>query len=192
MTIPFTMLREVDMNVDLPVWKRRANKDLGYGTNAKVMAGVTKRVWQDQGYVGDVFSDESFQLAWDCSEMQEVAGGGASFYLGGREGVRSGEGAVNDLALEYLTALDQVYPGVRNAFNGNAHRMHWPSHRYTKGSYACYKPGQWTTVAGAEGRPVGNLFFAGEHCSREFQGFMNGGAETGRKAAEAIAGIARD
>jgi monoamine oxidase len=34
---------------------------------------------------------------------------------------------------------------------------------------------------------VGNLFFAGEHCSSYFLGFMNGAAETGRMAAEAVA-----
>ncbi|MGQ0645243.1 MAG: FAD-dependent oxidoreductase, partial [Elusimicrobiota bacterium] len=57
---------------------------------------------------------------------------------------------------------------------------------FSRGSYACYTPGLWTSLAGAEGEPVGNLFFAGEHCSSEFQAYMNGGAETGRKAAEAI------
>lgn len=36
-------------------------------------------------------------------------------------------------------------------------------------------------------KPVGKLFFAGEHCSYDFQGYMNGGAETGRWAAEAMA-----
>ena len=192
LTIPFTMLREVDIRLTLPDWKRRAINELGYGTNAKVMAGVTKRVWQEQGYVCDVFSDESYQLAWDCSEMQPFDNGGVAFYLGGEEGMRSGEGPAKDVALKYLDALNKIYPGVRDTFNGNAHRMHWPTHRFTKGSYACYKPGQWTTISGAEVRPVGNLFFAGEHCSADFQGFMNGGAETGRKAAEAIAGIVKD
>ena len=142
-----------------------------------------------------MFSDEAYQLAWDCSEMQKAEdgmSGGVAFYLGGNEGIRSGEGAARDVALRYLGDLSKMYPGVRSTFNGNAHRMHWPTHRFTKGSYACYKPGQWTTISGAEGKPVGNLFFAGEHCSRDFQGFMNGGAETGRKAAEAIMGILRD
>ena len=37
-----------------------------------------------------------------------------------------------------------------------------------------------------ETKLIGNLFFAGEHCSREFQGYMNGGAVTGREAAEAV------
>lgn len=34
--------------------------------------------------------------------------------------------------------------------------------------------------------PIGDVYFAGEHCSVDFQGFMNGAAETGRVAAEQI------
>jgi monoamine oxidase len=34
--------------------------------------------------------------------------------------------------------------------------------------------------------PIGDVYFAGEHCSVDFQGYMNGAAETGRVAAETI------
>ncbi len=54
------------------------------------------------------------------------------------------------------------------------------------GSYSCYKPGQWTSLGGEEGKPVDDLHFAGEQCSSEYQGYMNDGAETGRTAAEAV------
>jgi monoamine oxidase len=70
--------------------------------------------------------------------------------------------------------------------SGKYSRFHWPTHQFTKAGYSCFKVGQWTTIAGAEGRPVGNLLFAGEHCSYDFQGYMNGGAETGRVAAEEV------
>jgi len=36
---------------------------------------------------------------------------------------------------------------------------------------------------GVEGERVGNLFFAGEHTSLENQGYMEGGCETGQRAA---------
>jgi monoamine oxidase len=65
-------------------------------------------------------------------------------------------------------------------------RFHWPTHPWTKGSYAAYRPGQWTTIHGAEGERVGNLHFAGEHCSINSQGFMNGAVETGESAAKAV------
>lgn len=35
---------------------------------------------------------------------------------------------------------------------------------------------------------VGNLYFAGEHLSDAFHGYMNGAAQTGRLAAEALIG----
>ena len=36
-------------------------------------------------------------------------------------------------------------------------------------------------------RPFGRLFFAGEHTSIRWQGYMNGAIESGRRAAEEIA-----
>ncbi len=39
---------------------------------------------------------------------------------------------------------------------------------------------------GVEGERVGNLFFAGEHTSLEYQGYMEGGCETGQAVAIAI------
>jgi monoamine oxidase len=62
----------------------------------------------------------------------------------------------------------------------------WPTFPFTLGAYSCYKVGQWTTIAGAEIKPVGNLFFAGEHCSQDFQGYMNGAAETGKQVAKKL------
>ncbi|MCC6459673.1 MAG: FAD-dependent oxidoreductase, partial [Saprospiraceae bacterium] len=34
--------------------------------------------------------------------------------------------------------------------------------------------------------PVRRLYFAGEHTSTEYWGFMNGAAETGRRVAEKV------
>ena len=65
-------------------------------------------------------------------------------------------------------------------------RFHWPTHEWVKGSYACYTPGQRTAFRGAEGERVGQLHFAGEHCSLQFQGFMEGAIETGEATARAL------
>ena len=56
------------------------------------------------------------------------------------------------------------------------------------GSYSCWKVGQYTTFAGYERVRQGNCHFAGEHCSINFQGFMEGGAEEGRRAAKEVIG----
>ena len=68
------------------------------------------------------------------------------------------------------------------------HLEHWPSNALALGSYTCYMPGQFTTIAGLEGLPVGNVFFAGEHANSfyDWQGFMEGAALSGVDAAAAI------
>ncbi len=188
LAVPFTMLRQVELPVELPAAQRRAIAELGYGTNAKVLVAMGKRVWRDQGYVGSVYSDEAFQLAWDNSRLQSGSAGGLTLYSGGRAGVAVGEGTAEAQAERLLPGAERVFPGVAGAA-GKARRFHWPSHPLSLGSYSCYKPGQWTTIRGAEGLPGGNLLFAGEHCSRDHQGFMNGAVETGRLAAMQIVAI---
>jgi monoamine oxidase len=43
-----------------------------------------------------------------------------------------------------------------------------------------------TGFSGYEGVRQGNIHFAGEHCSTSFQGFMEGGASEGVRAANEI------
>jgi monoamine oxidase len=54
------------------------------------------------------------------------------------------------------------------------------------GSYACWLVGQYTKFAGYERVTQGTCYFAGEHCSINYQGFMEGGAEEGACAARQI------
>ena len=186
LTIPFTMLREVKIDVDLPAVKKKAIAELGYGANAKVMVGFKSRPWERRGYAGNIYSDETFQLAWANSYLQPGAEGGLTLYSGGKLAHDAGQGPAEEVAMRLLRGIERAYPGTLAQRNGKVSRFHWPTYPWTKGAYACYKPGQWTTIAGAEGVPVGNLFFAGEHCSYDFQGFMNGGAQTGADAAKAV------
>ena len=65
--------------------------------------------------------------------------------------------------------------------------MHWPSSPLFLGSYACYLPGQ-AAWSGTEGETEGHLYFCGEHTSEDFQGYMEGAAESGQRVADEIIG----
>jgi monoamine oxidase len=58
-------------------------------------------------------------------------------------------------------------------------------------SYSFYRVGQYTEFAGYEAVTEGGVLFAGEHTSINFQGFMEGGAEQGRRAAREAARMIR-
>ncbi|QHT72110.1 NAD(P)-binding protein [Rhodocytophaga rosea] len=186
LTLPFTLLRNVAITVPLPSWKTNAIQNLGYGTNAKLLLGFNTKPWRTNGYTGYLFSKGPVQSGWDNTQLQAGNKGGYTVYLGGIAGVKVGQGTAQSQVSNFLPALQAIWPGMSSSFNGIAERMHWPTHPFTKASYACYKPGQYTTIAGAERKSVGNLFFAGEHCSINYQGYMNGAAETGKQAAEEI------
>jgi Flavin containing amine oxidoreductase len=90
----------------------------------------------------------------------------------------------------FLADLHKVYPGA-NAFlmrgpGGGVlpvHLENWSRNPLFRGSYTCNQPGYFTTIAGNEAPPVGNLFFAGEHTNSakaaRQPGLIGGGAEGG-------------
>lgn len=94
----------------------------------------------------------------------------------------------------FVDDLDQVFPGARAAVSRRGdgtivgQRAHWTPQAYSRGSYTCYKPGQFCGLAGLEGQPAGALKFAGEHTDSfyEWQGFMEGACNSGLRAADEL------
>lgn len=187
LALPFTLLRKVRMDVDLPARKRRAIDQVAYGTNAKLMIGFERRAWRDHHANGASMSDLAYQTTWDTSRKQAGTAGALTNFTGGRHGVALGQGTPKQQAEAAVRDLERVFPGIAAA-RGNAAeaRMHWPSNPWVLGSYACFRPGDWSSIGGVMGESVGGLHFAGEHCSIEAQGFMEGGCETGELAANAV------
>lgn len=183
MTIPFSVLRDVKMNVDMSPKKEKCIKELSYGTNAKMFVGMNKRSWRDQGFSGYVLSD-LIQNGWDSSHMQNdnMGAGGYSIFFGGKMGKNLKDSQIGG----YLDKLNVIYPTIKDQFNGKKGTFNWSNSPLAKGSYACMTVGQHTAFGGVESEPINSILFAGEHCSKDFQGYMNGGAETGRKAAEEL------
>jgi len=81
-----------------------------------------------------------------------------------------------------------VLPGAAGHWSGKATDDFWTADQWTKGSYSYWKVGQYTTFSGMEGLRQGNCHFCGEHTSRDFQGYLNGGVQTGEDAAAEILG----
>lgn len=187
LALPFTLLRKVRVDVELPPRKRQAIQQIAYGTNAKLMIGFERRTWREHGANGASMSDLGYQTTWDTSRKQAGNAGALTNFTGGRHGVELGQGTAKQQAEAAVRDLERVFPGIAAA-RGNASeaRMHWPSNPWVLGSYACFRPGDWSSIGGVMGESVGGLHFAGEHCSIEAQGFMEGGCESGELAAQAI------
>ncbi|QSX79477.1 flavin monoamine oxidase family protein [Agrilutibacter solisilvae] len=187
LAMPFTLLRDVRIDATLPAHKRHAITQLAYGTNAKLMIGYTRRPWRDRGANGASMSDLSYQTTWETSRKQAGASGILTNFTGGRHGLELGKGTARQQADAASAALEHVFPGALAAREGAREvRMHWPTQPWARGSYACFRPGDWSSLRGVMGEAVGGLHFAGEHCALETQGFMEGGCESGEIAAKEV------
>jgi monoamine oxidase len=186
LAIPFTILRELDLRFKMPALKQKAIRELGYGTNAKLIAGFSRRPWEDAHSTGYTFTDLEFQCCWETSRGQPGSHAILTNFAGGNLGLHLNEGDLQDRANTFVSQAEQIYAGTRDAFTKKAIRQHWPSSPFALGSYTCYKPGQYSTFSESVATPIGNLFFAGEHTSAEFNGYMEGAAESGERAAKEV------
>jgi monoamine oxidase len=199
LAIPFTTLREVDMSgFELPSWKRRAIDELRYGSSAKHMVGFTARPWRapEIGGSGAMYADLThLQNVWETSQSTGTDGRGVlTDYLGGARGrtvdPRRSEAETSD----FLSDLDRLVPGASATARRNSrnrfvtHIENWSINEWQRGGYTCNHPGYFTTICDYEAPPVRALHFAGEHTSSfyEWQGFMEGAAVSGVRAATEV------
>jgi monoamine oxidase len=199
LTMPFTALRNVDLSgLSLPPWKLDAISGLGYGDNAKMMVAFDKPCWRDLGSTGASYSDSNLpnhQCTWETNPSRANATRAVlTDYSSGQRALQLNAMPLQSAAAAFVSDLDSVFPGANlhaTRANGGqyvAHLEHWPSNPLALGSYTCYLPGQLTEIGGNEGKPVGNVFFAGEHADSffEWQGFMEGAIRSGIQAAADI------
>ena len=202
--VPAPILRQIDFRVPMPSVWRAFIDEITMGRNEKVQAHAGDAVWKGpMGSGGELWQtdDKGYALGWDGSV--HLAGRAVepvwTWYQGG--------GQVDDLSLSpaeqahrFALATDPAIPGLSGATaNGPWRRTGWHRDPFTMGSYSCWAPGQLTRfghLLSVESEDpgehrvarAGNIVFAGEHVSDAFPGFMNGGAQTGRMAAEVLVG----
>lgn len=197
--MPFMALRHVELQVDLPETLRRFIHEVNLGINEKLFAGFNQRIWhQEQGFVGEAWTDLGYSQIWEETQRQpEQPEGSLTFFLGGDEVRRTRQPAYRQ-GQQFINHLERVMPGAIAASTGQFYGTDWSGDPYIGGGYTSFKPGQYLEFGeylyieseDPDERVdvhVGNLVFAGEHLSDEFYGYMNGGAQTGRLAAEVIA-----
>ena len=188
LAIPFSIMRSsVDFKrANFEPLKVTAINELGMGTNSKLHVQFTKRYWNDLGNNGNTFADTGYQNTWEVTRAQPGTSGILVDYTGGLIGASFGSGTPSERAQQFLTQIDPLLPGLGGYWNGRATIDFWTGYQWTKGSYSYWKVGQYTKFSGMEKTPQGTCHFAGEHTSQDFQGYLNGGVETGERAANEI------
>lgn len=203
LTLPFSVLRDVELHasLQLPAWKTLAIKSTDMGRHSKLMVGFDGPVWRSQhGLNGTGFSDmPSVQATWETNPSRATAAHAvlAGYFGGAQAQGMTAAGTQADTGA-FLAGLERVMPGATAAASRDAsgrflaYTENWAGNPFSKGSHSTNRPGYFTNTAHHEGKAVGNLMFAGEHTSSfyEWQGFMEGAALSGLRAAGEVLALA--
>lgn len=202
LAIPFAVLSGVDTShAGFDALKHTAINELGRGHNGKLQMQFTDRGWNGQGpwpgkSNGSSYSDTGYQASWDVTRAQPGNPGILVLYSGGSVtdamkttspfATATDANVVRDVN-KGLRQLDSVYPGLN--WNGKATQSLPHKSPFFNNAYSYWKVGQYTQFSGYEAATQGGVYFCGEHTSTDFQGFMEGGASTGKDTAKALASL---
>jgi monoamine oxidase len=187
LALPATLLRRMPITPALPAPQHEAIVRLKYGRATKTLLQFSKRFWRATGRPRAFGSPLPFGAVWDGNEEQRgragilslLAGGGASDAtqaIVAKHGARGLAGA-----LDWLGSKDGELLASRQII--------WEQDPYARGGYAFFDPQFDPSLRAWLARPAGRLFFAGEHTSVRWQGYMNGAVESGRRAAAEVAAV---
>lgn len=196
LAVPFPIVESIDTSgAGFDALKRTAIHELGRGHNGKLTIQFEQRGWRGRGpwpgvSAGSTFADTGYQASWETTRAQPGREGLLTLFSGGNvtDAMKSTKAfaTVSDPLVRQdvqrgLAQLAKVYPGL--SWNGRATESLYHKAPQAGLAYSYFKVGQYTKFAGYEGARQGNVFFAGEHTSQDFQGYMEGGASTGKAAA---------
>ncbi|MGW7200505.1 flavin monoamine oxidase family protein [Streptomyces chryseus] len=201
--VPLPVLQRLDLSA-AGFDPRMTNllRDARMGDCTKLNMQFSARPWRGTGpwpgvSAGDCFTDSDVQQTWDTTKLQPGTGGILIQYGSGRLArelapatpfATESDPYVRDLAARRSREVDAFFPGTSRTWTGKAQLSAWHRDPYTLGAYSYWPVGYLHRYAGYEGTPQGNVHIGGEHCSYDFQGFMEGGATEGERAARQVIG----
>ncbi|WP_327357135.1 flavin monoamine oxidase family protein [Streptomyces sp. NBC_01304] len=201
--VPLPILQQLDLT-KAGFDPRMTNllRDARMGHCTKLNMQFSSRPWRGTGAwpgvsAGDCFTDTDVQQTWDTTKIQPGTGGILIQYGSGSLAkaltpatpfATESDRYVRDLATKRLKGIDAFFPGTSAKWTGRAQLSAWHRNPYALGAYSYWPVSYLHRYAGYEGTPQGNVHIGGEHCSYDFQGFMEGGATEGERAAREVIG----
>ena len=187
----------VVMTVPPPAWRHfKVDPPIpdGYAPHAgpaiKYLAKVSAAFWTKDGLAPDSLTDSAIGMTWEGTDGQRSNRDKAACLIG----FSGGRAAAECLAFpaekqreEFARHFEMVYPGFSEAFEKGLF-VGWPREKWTLCGYSSPALGEVTTVYPNYEKPFGGrMYFAGEHTSLAFRGFMEGALNSGAVVAGKIA-----
>ena len=183
-TLPYTVLRDIDVT---PAWtpaKGYAIRNLYMGPVARVFVQTDSRFWEADGRNGFATVDQPMEI-WSPTFKEPGRRGIIMSYIYEDLAVRYSGMSEDEQVRRSLALFEQIHPGLRDHVEG-ATTWSWLNHPWSKGAYAVIRPQDYKTVLPHVATTEGRIHFAGEHTS-PWTGWIQGALHSGLRAAREAA-----
>jgi monoamine oxidase len=179
-TIPFSVLRNLDLPSDISERKRNLIKRLEYDSVSRVYLQSRNRFWEKKGLNGFAFTDEDVIEIWHPTWNQPGVRGILMTYARTGSAERIASMKEGERISSALNQLEKLYPGLIENFEGGTTKC-WNEDEWAKGAWGAVPPFEMARASAPEGR----IHFAGEHLSF-FSSWMQGALASSMRAVKEI------
>ncbi len=186
-TVPFPVLRHVEVLKPFSRAKNRAIRQLHYDASAKILFQCKRRFWEeDEGILGGgTLTDLPIRNLYYPDHGRETGRGVIlASYTWSEDAQRWGSLKPDDRIVQALEDVAEIHPQIIREFEVGASWM-WHDDEFAGGAFALFDPGQQTLLHDEIIKPEGRIHFAGEHASL-YHAWIQGAFESGLRAALAI------
>jgi monoamine oxidase len=186
-TVPFPVLRHVEVYQPFSRAKQRAIRQLHYDASAKILFQCRRRFWEeDEGiFGGGTITDLPIRNLYYPDHGRETGRGVIlASYTWSEDAQRWGSLSPGERIEQALDDVAEIHPQIRQEFEVGTSWM-WHDDEFAGGAFALFDPGQQTLLYEEIIRPEGRIYFAGEHASLH-HAWIQGAIESGLQVALAI------
>ncbi len=186
-TLPFPVLRTVEVTPEMSRDKQRAIRQLNYHASTKILFQVRERIWETEDGIlgGATVTDLPVRrLNYPTPDPTTSRGVLLASYTWGQDALQWGAMDEETRLEEALDDVARIHPRIREVYETGATHA-WYGDRWARGAFALFAPEQQSELQADIVRPEGRILFAGEHCSL-YHAWIQGSLESGIRAARQI------
>ncbi|CAF3506565.1 unnamed protein product [Fusarium graminearum] len=200
-TVPLGVLKQnnIVFNPPLPSWKTDVVERLGFGILNKVVLVYDEIFWEQDRHIFGVLRESTNRHSTSQKDYATSRGRFFQWFnvsnttglpclialMAGEAGFETEHSSNDSLVAEATEVLRRVF-GKDVPYPVEAMVTRWGSDRFARGSYSSAAPGMQPEDYDVMARPVGNLFFAGEHTIGTHPATVHGAYLSGLRAASEV------
>jgi monoamine oxidase len=189
-TIPFSVLKDLEVSPPFSREKRRAIEQLPYASVSRVYLQLARRFWLKENVSAEALTDGPLGTVEDHTFNQPGPRGILEAHTANRLARRIMDMKEEERIRFTREEIEKIYPEASENLEIALCKC-WDEDEYSRGAYVYFKPGQMLALLPHIPRPEGRIFFAGEHTSRWFAS-MEGALESGVRAASEVMNASRE